>query len=111
MPVVSKPAVALLRKRLACALIVASLGTLIAACSNDDDKPATSTTAAAANSGTSDSDTSNPQGPAQDNSLAVTSAPADATIQSPAAPPAGADPALSAAASAPLAPPVIHTVD
>ena len=109
MPIVSKPSHALQCRRLTAALAAVSLCTLISACGNDDNTPdpgAVSST---------ESPTSNSNGntaavlPA-DPSSALPSA-AALTIQSPARPASSADPALSAAASTPLATPVIHTAD
>ncbi|WP_454872319.1 hypothetical protein [Paraburkholderia xenovorans] len=108
MSVVSKPSKTLHCKRLAGALAAVSLCTLIGACGNDDEK-------------TPDpSAVSSTERPADDSSSATvlpanpssaSPAPAALTIQTPALPASSADPALSAAASTPLATPVIHTVD
>jgi len=108
MSVVSKPSIAFYRKRLAGALAAVSLCMLLGACGNDDDKaPDTSTTsstdAAGDNGGASQVLSANP-------SSASPALPA-VTIQTPALPASSADAALSAAASTPLATPVIHTVD
>jgi hypothetical protein len=109
MSVVSKLAAVSQRKRLAFALIAASLCMSIVACGNDD-KP--EDTAATGSSSTgSPADNSNAQMAAQDNPLAASSTPAAVTIQTPVLPASGTDAALSAAASTPLATPVIHTVD
>jgi hypothetical protein len=103
MPVVSKLVHAFRRKRLTGLLITVSLCTLLGACGNDD-RPADST---ATNTSTNaDLAVSHSPSPAQD-----APAPAAVTIQTPAVPVNGTDTALSAAASAPLATPVIHTVD
>ncbi|SDQ68964.1 hypothetical protein SAMN05443245_2365 [Paraburkholderia fungorum] len=109
MSVVPKLAPVLQRKRLAFALIAASLCMSIAACGNDD-KP---DDAAATSSSSTDSpaDNSSTQAATQDNPLAASSAPSAVTIQTPALPASGSDAALSATASTPLATPVIHTVD
>ncbi len=107
MSVVSKPAFALCCKRLAGALIAVSLCVLTAACSDDDkaqNPNAVSSTESPAGSG--NISTVLPANPSS-----VSPAPATFTIQTPARPASSADPALSAAASTPLATPVIHTVD
>ncbi|MFM0364465.1 hypothetical protein [Paraburkholderia sediminicola] len=107
MSVVSKPTAALHRKRLAGALIAASLCGLLGACGNDDRAPDTSATSSTDgvgdNGGASQVLSANP-------SSASPALPA-LTIQTPALPASSADAALSAAASTPLATPVIHTVD
>lgn len=108
MSVVSKPSIAFYRKRLAGALAAVSLCMLLGACGNDDDKsPDTSTTSstdgAGDNSGASQVLSANP-------SSASSALPA-LTIQTPALPASSAGTAQSAAASTPLATPVIHTVD
>ncbi|HYS67230.1 MAG TPA: hypothetical protein VEN30_25955 [Paraburkholderia sp.] len=108
MSVVSKPSIALHRKRLAGALVAAALCALIGACSNDDDKAPDPSQASATGSSAGNGNTS-PVLSANPSSASL--APAAVTIQSPALPASSADPALSAAASTPLAPPVIHTVD
>lgn len=112
MSVVSTPAPALLRKRLTSALIAASLCTLLGACgndSNDDNAAGTSTL----NSTASPAENSqrNPSAvlPADPSSAAPTQA--ALTIRTPSSPASDAGATLSAAAPAPLAPPVIHTVD
>lgn len=113
MSCVSKPTVALHRKRLAGVLIAAALCALTAACSDDDDKtpdPAT-TSADASGPAANDNGADNSTAVLSANPASVAPAPAALTIQSPALPASSTDPALSAAASAPLAPPVIHTVD
>ncbi|WP_341314942.1 hypothetical protein WN982_06610 [Paraburkholderia sp. IMGN_8] len=108
MSVVSKPVAASRRKRLAGALIAVFFCTLIGACSNDDDKaPGTNTVSS---NGTADHDSSTAQVLSANPSSASPVSPA-LTIQTPAQLATGADTALSAAASAPLATPVIHTVD
>ncbi|CAD6537555.1 hypothetical protein LMG28140_03184 [Paraburkholderia metrosideri] len=112
MPVVSKPAPARKRKRLAAVMIAASVCPLIGACGNDDQP--TGTTTANPSSSNSPADNPSAQMSAQDNPLAASPVPAAVTILSPALPalPAsGADAALSAAASTPLATPIIHTAD
>lgn len=119
MSCVSKPTVALHRKRLAGVLIAAALCALTGACSNDDDKTPDPASTSAADGASSPAANDNGADNSADNSTAVLSAnpasvapaPAALTIQSPALPASSTDPALSAAASAPLAPPVIHTVD
>jgi hypothetical protein len=108
MSVASKPSIALHRKRLAGALAAVSLCMLLGACGNDDDKaPDTralgSTESPAGNSDAAAVLSANPS--------SASPAPAALTIQTPALPASSADPALSAAASTPLAAPVIHTVD
>lgn len=108
MSVVSKPSKALHCKRLAAALAAVSLCALIGACGNDDDRTPDPNTVSATESPASDSTaavvlTANPS--------SASPAPAALTIQTPALPASSADPALSAAASTPLATPVIHTVD
>lgn len=108
MSVVSKPSIAVYRKRLAGVLAAVSLCMLLGACGNDDDKaPDTGTTSstdgAGDNGGASQVLSANP-------SSASPALPA-VTIQTPALPASSADAALSAAASTPLATPVIHTVD
>lgn len=107
MSVVSKPVAASRRKRLAGALIAAFFFTLIGACSNDDKAPGTSTVSSGS---TADHDSHTAQVLSADPSSASPVSPA-LTIQTPAQLATGADTALSAAASAPLATPVIHTVD
>ncbi|RDJ98321.1 hypothetical protein [Paraburkholderia lacunae] len=107
MSVLSKPVAASRRKRFAGALIAASFCALIGACSNDDKAPGTST---ASSSSTADQSGNTAQVLSANPSSASPAAPA-LTIQTPARLAAGADTALSAAASAPLATPVIHTVD
>jgi hypothetical protein len=101
------------RKRWPGALALAAVMfcALIGACGNDDKLTAASTAASTSRSA-GDSDTTavlpvNPLSAAP----AAASASVVLTIQSPAVPASGADAALSAAASEPLAPPVIHTVD
>nr|WKF56590.1 hypothetical protein HUO10_001049 [Paraburkholderia busanensis] len=120
----SKPTVSLHRKRLTYGLFAAALCTLctLSACGNDDDAPARGQTNAnamtAGNDGangnaSTSNDNANGPGAAQlsANPASVAPAPAALAIQSPALPASSADPALSAAASTPLATPVIHTVD
>lgn len=111
MPVVSKLATALPRKRLAGVLIVVTTCALIGACGNDDRPTGATTANSSASDSPADKDTGTVQVPAQDNPLAASHAPAAVTIQSPALPVSGADAALSAAASTPLATPIIHTAD
>ncbi|WP_434106736.1 hypothetical protein [Paraburkholderia caffeinilytica] len=111
MSIVSKPSIAFHRKRLAGALAAVSLCLLLGACGNDDDKtpdPSTtsSTDGAGDNGGASQVLSANPWSA----SPAASALPA-VTIQTPALPASSADAALSAAASTPLATPVIHTVD
>ncbi|WCM18564.1 hypothetical protein NDK50_14025 [Paraburkholderia bryophila] len=113
MSCVSKPTIALHRKRLVGVLIAVALCALTGACSDDDDKtpdPAT-TSAAASDPAANDNGADNSTAVLSANPASVAPAPAALTIQSPALPASSTDPALSAAASAPLAPPVIHTVD
>lgn len=114
MSVVSKPTFALHRKRLAGALIAMSLCGLLGACGNDDEKApdtnaVSSTDSAGDNGGTSQVLSANPSS-ASPAASAASALPA-LTIQTPALPASSADTALSAAASTPLATPVIHTVD
>ncbi len=99
-----------MRKRLAGALIAMSLCVLIGACGNDDDQspdtrrqrvpPITPRTAAPRRFCQRTPSSASPASPAL-----------PPTIQTPAPPASSADTALSAAASTPLATPVIHTVD
>ncbi|ASV98710.1 hypothetical protein [Paraburkholderia aromaticivorans] len=108
MSVVSKPSKVLHCKRLAAALAAVSLCTLIGACGNDDDKaPDTAAVGSTENSASNSTAavvlTANPS--------SASPAPPALTIQTPARPASSADPALSAAASTPLAAPVIHTAD
>ncbi|KAA1015891.1 hypothetical protein FVF58_00625 [Paraburkholderia panacisoli] len=110
MPSVWKSSLALQRKRLASALIAASLCALIGACDNDaTDDHATNT----GTPGSADSlaDHGNPAAMASANSLQAESAPPALTIQTPALPASNTGAPLSTAATAPLATPVIHTVD
>ncbi|MFL9905993.1 hypothetical protein [Paraburkholderia sp. RL17-337-BIB-A] len=110
MSAVSKPTAALLRKRLAGALIVMSLCGMLGACGNGDDpSPDTHAASSTDNGGTSQVLSANPSSAAPA-SPALPVLPA-LTIQTPALPASSADTALSAAASTPLATPVIHTVD
>ncbi|MFM0209921.1 hypothetical protein PQQ96_21180 [Paraburkholderia sediminicola] len=108
MSVLSKPTVALHRKRLAGALIAMSLCSLLGACSNDDDKAADTNSVSSTDSGSDNGSTTQvlPANPP----YASPASPV-LTIQTPALPASSANAALSAAASAPLATPVIHTVD
>jgi hypothetical protein len=108
MSIVSLPLIAFHRKRLAGALAAVSLCMLIGACGNDDGKtPDTH----ALSSTESSAGENNASAVLSANPSAASPAPAAVTIQTPALPASSADPALSAAASAPLATPVIHTVD
>ncbi|RKE35107.1 hypothetical protein B0G76_1159 [Paraburkholderia sp. BL23I1N1] len=113
MSVVSKPSIAFCRKRLAGALTAVSLCMLLGACGNDDRAPDTSTTSsidgAGDNGGASPVLSANPWS-ASPAASAASALPA-LSIQTPALPASSADAALSAAASTPLATPVIHTVD
>ncbi|WP_027212132.1 hypothetical protein [Burkholderia sp. WSM2232] len=102
-----KPCIALHVKRLAMALVVLPLVALIGACGNDDSK---TPDPGAASSTSNDSGNGN-AAVLSANPAAVLPSSAAVTIQSPALPASSADPALSAAASAPLATPVIHSVD
>ncbi len=112
MSCVSKPTVAFHRKRLVGVLIAAALCALTGACSDDDKTPDPATTSAAASDpGANDNSADTSTAVLSANPASVAPAPAALTIQSPALPASSTDPALSAAASAPLAPPVIHTVD
>ncbi|CAE6693723.1 hypothetical protein R69927_03519 [Paraburkholderia domus] len=108
MSVVSKPSIAFRSKRLAGALAAVSLCVLLGACGNDDDKTPDTRAAGSTDSSTSDSNTATALSA---NPSSVAPAPPAVTIQTPALPASSADPALSAAASTPLATPVIHTVD
>ncbi|WNC91005.1 hypothetical protein RI103_06545 [Paraburkholderia sp. FT54] len=108
MSVASNPSITLQRKRLAGALAAMSLCMLLGACGNDDDKaPGTS----AAGSTESPAGNGNPTAVLSANPYSASPAPAALMIQTPALPASSVDPALSAAASTPLATPVIHTVD
>lgn len=107
MSVVSKPALALHRKRLVDALIAVSLCALLAACGNDDNAPDTRLVSSTERS----ADNGNTAAVLSANPSSASPAPAPLTIQTPALPASSAGPALSAAASTPLAAPVIHTVD
>ena len=112
MSCVSKPPLALHRKRLAGVLIAVALCALTGACSDDDDKtPEPATTSAASGPAANGNGADTSTAVLSANPASVAPAPAALTIQSPALPASSTDPALSAAASAPLAPPVIHTVD
>ncbi|SMG12704.1 hypothetical protein [Paraburkholderia susongensis] len=104
------------RKRLASALAIVSLCTLSAACSNDDkpiDTNTISSTGQPADNG------GNPGGNPFSTASPANPAPATLTIQTPAVPASGADGSASLTSSltnsstpsAPLASPVIHTVD
>jgi hypothetical protein len=108
MSVLSKPTAALHRKRLASALIAMSLCALLGACSNDDDKTPDASSVSYTDNASDNGNTAQvlPATP----SYTSPASPA-LTIQTPARPASSADPALSAAASTPLATPVIHTVD
>jgi hypothetical protein len=111
MSVESKSAPALLRKRLTSALIATSLSVLLGACGNDDDTARTNTLAST--NSTADGNNSNPSAFAAlpGNPSSATPAPPSLTIQTPALPASDAGATLSAVAPAPLATPVIHTVD
>jgi hypothetical protein len=108
MSVVSNPSIALHRKRLAAALAAVSLCMLLGACGNDDGKTPDTR---AVSSTVSPAGDSNAAAVLPANPSSASPAPAAVTIQTPALPASSADPALSAAASTPLATPVIHTVD
>ena len=111
MSVVSKSAPALLRKRLtslAGALIATSLCMLLGACGNDDNAAGTSTLSSTNSTAENNSSTSAVL-PADPSSAAP--ALPSLTIQTPALPASDAGATLSATAPAPLATPVIHTVD
>jgi hypothetical protein len=108
MSVVSKPSIAIYRKSLAGALAAVSLCMLLGACGNDDDKTPDTRAVGSTESSAGDSDTA---AVLSANPSSVSPAPTAVTIQTPALPASSADPALSAAASTPLATPVIHTVD
>ncbi|MFL9866955.1 hypothetical protein PQR67_22490 [Paraburkholderia fungorum] len=109
MSVVSKPSIAFYRKRLAGALAAVSLCTLLGACGNDDRAPDTGTTSstdgASDNGGAAQVLSANPSASPSSPALPAL------TIQTPALPASSADATLSAAASTPLATPVIHTAD
>ncbi|CAD6513137.1 hypothetical protein LMG28727_00651 [Paraburkholderia kirstenboschensis] len=107
MSFVSKPFSALHRKRLAIALMALPLSALIAACGNDDPKSPDTGNASSAPNAADQGNTA----VLSANPSSASPSPAAVTIQSPALPASSADPALSAAASTPLATPVIHTVD
>ncbi|MDR6493791.1 hypothetical protein ACTJLC_07330 [Paraburkholderia sp. 22099] len=109
MSVVPKPSLAVYRKRLAGVLVTASLCALIGACGDEGRDP--SQAGAARRSDNASADNSNTPAVLSADPSSASPAPAAVTIQSPALPASSADPALSAAASTPLAPPVIHTVD
>jgi hypothetical protein len=110
MSAVSKPAPALLRKRLTSVLIAASLCALLSACGNDDNAADASTLNSTNSIAESSSNTSAPAVLPTDPSAAAP-APTALTIQTPALPASEPGATLSAAAPAPLATPVIHTVD
>jgi hypothetical protein len=116
MSVVSKSAPALLRKRLTNltgAVIATSLCMLLGACgngSNDDNAAGTSTLGSTNSTAENNSSTSAPAVLPSDPSPAAPAAPS-LTIQTPALPASDAGATLSATAPAPLATPVIHTVD
>jgi hypothetical protein len=107
---VSKSSPALQRKRLTSALIAASLCALIGACSNDaaDDHAADTRTTDSSNSL---GDHGNVVATASANPSQAESAPPALTVQTPALPASNTGAALSTATIAPLAAPVIHTVD
>ncbi|MEC5405922.1 hypothetical protein VOM14_10155 [Paraburkholderia sp. MPAMCS5] len=110
MSCMSKPFLALRRKRLALMLVALPLCALISACGNDDaDAPHAGNVSPAAGS----AQNSNAAAVLSANPSSVTAVPSPAavTIQSPALPASSADPAVPAAALAPLATPVMHTVD
>jgi hypothetical protein len=107
MSFVSKPFSALHRKRLAIALMALPLSALIAACGNDDAKAPDTGNASSAPNAADQGNTA----VLSANPSSASPSPAAVTIQSPALPASSADPALSAAASTPLATPAIHTVD
>ncbi|WOD19442.1 hypothetical protein [Paraburkholderia kirstenboschensis] len=107
MSFVSKPFSALHRKRLAIALAALPLFALIAACGNDDAKSPDTGNASSAPNAADQGNTA----VLSANPSSASPSPAAVTLQSPALPASSADPALSAAASTPLATPVIHTVD
>jgi hypothetical protein len=110
MPSVWKSSFALQRKRLASALIAASLCVLIGACSNDatDDHAANTSTPGSADSL---ADHGNPAAMASANPSQAESASPPLTIQTPALSASNPGAKLSTTATAPLATPVIHTVD
>ncbi|HEX7912655.1 MAG TPA: hypothetical protein VF534_31815 [Paraburkholderia sp.] len=107
MSVVSKPAFALRCKRLAGVLTAVSLCALTGAC-GDEDKAQDPNTISSTENQTS---SGNSAALLPTNPSSASATPAALTIQTPARPASSADPALSAASSAPLATPVIHTVD
>ncbi|OAJ58724.1 hypothetical protein A6V36_29635 [Paraburkholderia ginsengiterrae] len=107
MSVVSKPTFALRCKRLAGVLAAVSLCALTGACSDDDKAQDSNTISSTKNQAGS----GNGAALLPTNPSSASATPAALTIQTPARPASSADPALSAAASRPLATPVIHTVD
>ena len=111
MSVLSKPAAALLRKRLTGALIAASLYTLLGACGNDDNNADNAAGTSTLSSSISPADHGNTPAILSANPLLAAPAPASLTIQTPALPASSADATLTAIAPTPLATPVIHTVD
>ncbi|HEX7936893.1 MAG TPA: hypothetical protein VF573_27985 [Paraburkholderia sp.] len=110
MSCMSKPFLALRRKRLAQVLVALPLSALIGACGNDEaDAPRASNVSPAA--GSAQNSNAAAVLSANPSSVSAVPSPAAVTIQSPALPASSADPAVSAAALAPLATPVMHTVD
>lgn len=107
---VSKSSPAWQRKRLTSALLAASLCALIGACGNDaTDDHATNTSTP--DSSDSLADHGNIVATASANPSRAEPAPPALIIQTPALPASSTGAALSAATTAPLAAPVIHTVD
>ncbi|MFM0737196.1 hypothetical protein PQQ51_08125 [Paraburkholderia xenovorans] len=110
--IVSKRTAASQRKRLAGVLFAVSLCASIGACSDDDgQKPDANATTSADGAQDNNATAALSANPSVTNTTPAPSATPDLTIQSPALPASGTDAALSAAASTPLATPVIHTVD
>jgi hypothetical protein len=107
---VSKSSPALQRKRLTSALLAASLCALIGACSDDaaDDRAADTSMP---DSSDRLADHGKVVATAWANPSQAEPAPRALTIRTPAMPAANTGAALSGAATAPLAAPVIHTVD
>ena len=107
---VSKTTRAPRRKRLAHAWIAASLCMLIGACGNDGDNNRAADTRTLNSTDTPANAITQPALASANSSTAEPALPA-LTFQTPARPTSDAGAALSAAAPAPLATPVIHTVD
>jgi hypothetical protein len=110
MSVVSKPAPARSRKRLASALIAAALCTLLGACGNDDSASQAKLSSTDSLNGNSNRNPSMSNVLPADPSLG-SAGPTSHTIQTPPLSASGTDATQSAVAAAPLVTPVIHTVD